>query len=68
MNAAYDLGGMLEEDMDLEGAEHDIRRVRTMLRKTLRVEAPGVAYDIDCVSKDQKDQLEAWLSKAIRGG
>jgi len=45
----------------------DINRVRTMLRKTLRVEAPGVAYDIDCVSKDQKNQLEAWLSKAIRG-
>jgi TPR repeat protein len=45
----------------------DINRVRTLLKKTLRIEAPGVAYDIDCVSKEQKDQLEAWLSKAIRG-
>lgn len=36
--------------------------------KQLRITAPGVAYDIYCASKDQKNLLEAWLSKAIRGG
>ena len=35
--------------------------------KMLRITAAGVAYDIYCLSKDQKYQLEAWLSKAIRG-
>ena len=45
----------------------DITGVRSLLRKMLRVQAPGVAYDISCVSKDQKNLLEAWLSEAIRG-
>lgn len=35
--------------------------------KLLRIKAPAVAYDIDCRSKDQKNLLEAWLSRAIRG-
>ena len=35
--------------------------------KQLRITAPGVAYDIYCLSKDQKYNLEAWLSEAIRG-
>jgi tetratricopeptide (TPR) repeat protein len=34
--------------------------------KQLRVTAPGIAYDIYCVSKNQKYDLEAWLSEAIR--
>ena len=45
----------------------NITGVRSMLRKMLRVEAPGVAYDIYCVSKDQKNLLAARLSDAIRG-
>jgi hypothetical protein len=40
---------------------------RMVSPKMLRITASGVAYDIYCVSKDQKYQLEAWLSKAIRG-
>lgn len=45
----------------------NITGVRSMSRKMLRVQAPGVAYDIYCVSKDQKNLLDAWLSEAIRG-
>jgi tetratricopeptide (TPR) repeat protein len=40
---------------------------RMVSPKMLRITAAGVAYDIYCLSKDQKYQLEAWLSKAIRG-
>lgn len=49
----------------------DITGVSTPARiispKQLRITAPGVAYDIYCLSKDQKSDLEAWLSQAIRG-
>jgi len=34
--------------------------------KMLRITAGRVAYDIYCVSEDQKYQFEAWLSEAIR--
>lgn len=40
---------------------------RIVSPKQLRIHAPGVAYDIYCQSKDQKNLLEAWFSKAIRG-
>jgi hypothetical protein len=40
---------------------------RIVSPKMLRITAGRVGYDIYCVSKDQKYQLEAWLSKAIRG-
>lgn len=40
---------------------------RLVSPKQLRIKAPGAAYDIYCQSKDQKNLLEAWLSKAIRG-
>jgi tetratricopeptide (TPR) repeat protein len=40
---------------------------RMVSPKMLRITAAGVAYDIYCLNKDQKYQLEAWLSKAIRG-
>jgi uncharacterized OB-fold protein len=34
--------------------------------KMLRISLPGLAYDIDCVSRDQKNAIEAWLGQAIR--
>lgn len=34
--------------------------------KMVRITAPGVAYDIYCRTKDQRYDLEAWLSEAIR--
>ena len=40
---------------------------RMVSPKMLRINSPGVAYDIYCQSKDQKNMLEAWLSRAIRG-
>jgi hypothetical protein len=40
---------------------------RIVSPKMLRITAAGVAYDIYCLSKDQKNLLEVWLSKAIRG-
>ncbi len=40
---------------------------RLVSPKQLRIHAPGVAYDIYCQSKDQKNLLEAWFSKAIHG-
>jgi hypothetical protein len=45
----------------------DITGVSSPLRKQLRITAPGVAYDIYCLSKDQKNDFGAWLSEAIRG-
>lgn len=33
----------------------------------LRINVPGAAYDIYCKNRDQKDHLEAWISRAIRG-
>jgi hypothetical protein len=49
----------------------DITGVSTPARitvpKQLRITAPGVAYDIYCLSKNQKNDFEAWLSQAIRG-
>lgn len=39
---------------------------RIISPKQLRISVPGAAYDIYCTSKDQKNQLEAWLYKAIR--
>ena len=49
----------------------DISGVSTPSRiaapKLLRIKASAVAYDIDCRSKDQKNLLEAWLSRAICG-
>jgi len=35
--------------------------------KMLRVSLPGLSYDIDCSSKGQKMDIEAWLVRAIRG-
>jgi hypothetical protein len=35
--------------------------------KMLRIKLLGQTYDIDCVSRDQKSDLESWLSQAIRG-
>jgi hypothetical protein len=50
---------------------HDITGVSTpapiISAKQLRITAPGVAYDIYCLSKNQKYDFEAWLSEAIRG-
>lgn len=40
---------------------------RLVSPKQLRINALGVAYDIYCQSKDQKNLMEAWLSRAIRG-
>jgi hypothetical protein len=40
---------------------------RLISPKLLRVSVPAAAYDIYCLSKDQKNQLEAWIAKAIRG-
>ena len=34
--------------------------------KMLRIKLLGQTYDIDCVSRDQKNDLETWLSLAIR--
>lgn len=49
----------------------DINGISTPSRlvspKLLRISVPGAGYDIYCLSKDQKNQLEAWLAKAIRG-
>jgi hypothetical protein len=45
----------------------DITGVSSPLRKQLRITAPGVAYDIYCLSKDQKYDFGARLSEAIRG-
>lgn len=39
---------------------------RIISPKQLRISVPGAAYDIYCTSKDQKNQFEAWLYKAIR--
>jgi hypothetical protein len=39
---------------------------RIVSPKQLRISVPGAAYDVYCKSKDQKNQLEAWLYKAIR--
>jgi hypothetical protein len=39
---------------------------RLVSPKQLRISLPLAAYDIYCQSKRQKDQLEAWLAKAIR--
>ena len=40
---------------------------RIISPKQLRITAPGIAYDIYFLSKDQKYDFEAWLSEAIRG-
>jgi len=40
---------------------------RIVSPKQLRITSPGVAYDIYCESKDQKNLLESWLARAIRG-
>jgi hypothetical protein len=34
--------------------------------KMLRISLPGLAYDIDCISRDQKNAIEVWLGQAIR--
>jgi hypothetical protein len=39
---------------------------RLISPKQLRISVPYAAYDIYCQSKEQKNLLEAWLSKAIR--
>jgi hypothetical protein len=39
---------------------------RLISPKLLRISLPGAGYDMYCQSKDQKNSLEAWLSKAIR--
>ena len=44
----------------------DITGVRPMSRKMVRITAPGVAYDIYCRSKDQRLDIEVWLSEGIR--
>jgi len=33
----------------------------------LRINVPGAAYDVYCKNRDQKNQLAAWISRAIRG-
>lgn len=40
---------------------------RLVSPKQLRITTPGLGYDIYCETKDQKNTLEAWLSRAIRG-
>lgn len=49
----------------------DIRAVSTpgpiVSPKMLRIRLATIGYDIYCLSRDQKNMLETWLSKAIRG-
>jgi tetratricopeptide (TPR) repeat protein len=56
---------------DARGGIHQIRLrditgVGAKARKMVRITAPGVAYDIYCRSKDQRYDLEDWLSVGIR--
>ena len=44
----------------------DINGVGAKTRKMVRITAPGVAYDIYCRSKDQRLDIEVWLSEGIR--
>jgi hypothetical protein len=56
---------------DARGGIHQIRLrditgVGAKTRKMVRITAPGVAYDIYCRSKDQRYDVEDWLSVGIR--
>jgi tetratricopeptide (TPR) repeat protein len=56
---------------DARGGIHQIRLrditgVSAPARKMVRITAPGVAYDLYCRSKDQRYDLEDWLSVGIR--
>lgn len=56
---------------DARGGIHQIRLrditgVGAKTRKMVRITAPGVAYDIYCRSKDQRVDIEVWLSEGIR--
>jgi TPR repeat protein len=57
--------------IDARGGIHqillrDITGVSARARKMVRITATGVAYDIYCRSKDQRYDLEVWLSEGIR--